>query len=1554
MLKFAPNKIGLWLTTSLVVIGALFYALSFFLLQDQVLTMQFRNNFQKILKKTGLKVEIGNIHWSGWGSFSCSKVSLVDIEQKLIPIEVENINLSFDLLAMLNNRRHPERALRKVELINPSLRLKRYPDGTWDLQRYFPKSNRELSLETVFIVKNGSLALDDGIYGKHTLTQINGKAQFDQDQTLNWDCGGLSDFNRNFQWSSRGYAATNFKTGHGEITVANLWLNKITPYLPQTYTMKIFKGTGQFDLKFGWDNGQIWLKSGIVALNDTRLKIPAISEDIDIKELYGALSPSGLRINRARINYNGSLLKFSGQMDNKTAAIKGDLSGDGIRLADLNQLIPELQPYEIEGLADLKVAVSGTLDQPVLNGELSLDKAGLAINKDLKLKGVSGRAKLIRNNLEIKRFEGFLDDAPVGAEGKIINIFAPEFALDLYGTGLNPADFGLSELAGLKIGPTIDFKGKVGGELWRPLISGELQVGRLEYQELTAENFRATIDWDVLTSNVQISKLAGEIGEGNFLAEGAVKINSRGVEWKVSGDLTELELGSTVFGSQLDIKGRISSHAIIKGKWKPGEPFNAGLILGTFKGDGLTNQEVRLKDVQGVYSWEKNKLIIDSIQATTGQGRIFGHLAWNTEILTASFNAEHIPIRDLLPDVKKYPIDGVIDGSFEFKGLFPDIEGKIQGTIKQATYLSKPVGEITGSLKYADRGLEIISLQVASDSGDYSIDGGVNWATAPTIAMTLSSDNINLEGFQEWLPFDLSLPLRGVGSLKLEFLGPLANPAYTGRVQLEKPSLGDFRMEQGTIELGGDFQEIWLDRMELYDTVSSIVISGKANRNEVALHLKGSQVNLDLLGLEYSDKKLQGRLDLEGKLTGSPSNPELSVEISPGSLVFGPFYGNILSGNVTLKDKEIQLSRIKLAGEDFKLNIYGKIDLSQPLTVDLGFNVDYLSFPKLLQVFNVSEVAATGKLSGLVKVTGNPLQPQIRVNGDLANATLSSVPFQGEFELDYNQNRLGIEQLKLRQNSGTLVANGVWEADSSLNFRVKATGFSLETFNSLINPAHQLAGTIDIDTNLAWSGSKISGELQAKVDEFNLNHNRLGDLQLRGRFSEQGFSIDESMLETKGGSITAHGHLPWPEQVLSKISSLSSPSQRLHMELAFKDAPVGMVNSYLPQDIKVTSGSLNGKLNLKGAYGWPLFSGQLEADHIGVTTSLLPLPIEKARISVDVEDNKAIIQRARGEYGNGKFTLDGETKLFGEEDQLHYNLNFKGSGLYYRNNGFDGFSNLNLQLAGTTNNSKLSGEIHVFEGKVDLLKMAQKKDLSVVNWNPSFDLRVTTGKNVRYRQVGLADISVRANLEIGGDLKKPLIRGEAVSNKGVLTLYGQTFKVNKGKAVFKYSEGYYPYVEIDSSVLTAKTEVFLIVKGQIGGDLSINLYSYPSLSEEDLFALLNWSELRGDKPLSIEGVANTNLSIVTDTMFGEVFYELRQALHLDYLYLEHDYIADNFRISLGDFVSSKLFLSYSRFVSEEPKEKWGLEYHLTSNLTAGGTYSLEESTTWRLTYRFRF
>ena len=82
-----------------------------------------------------------------------------------------------------------------------------------------------------------------------------------------------------------------------------------------------------------------------------------------------------------------------------------------------------------------------------------------------------------------------------------------------------------------------------------------------------------------------------------------------------------------------------------------------------------------------------------------------------------------------------------------------------------------------------------------------------------------------------------------------------------------------------------------------------------------------------------------------------------------------------------------------------------------------------------------------------------------------------------------------------------------------------------------------------------------------------------------------------------------------------------------------------------------------------------------------------------------------------------------------------------------------------------------------------------------------------------------------------------------ISKKGTLTLYGQTFKMNQGKAIFKYSQGYMPYIDVTFYSITPKVEVFLTAKGLVGSNIAINLTSEPDTSRFYSFTMSNWPEL---------------------------------------------------------------------------------------------------------------
>jgi autotransporter translocation and assembly factor TamB len=378
---------------------------------------------------------------------------------------------------------------------------------------------------------------------------------------------------------------------------------------------------------------------------------------------------------------------------------------------------------------------------------------------------------------------------------------------------------------------------------------------------------------------------------------------------------------------------------------------------------------------------------------------------------------------------------------------------------------------------------------------------------------------------------------------------------------------------------------------------------------------------------------------------------------------------------------------------------------------------------------------------------------------------------------------------------------------------------------------------------------------------------------------------------------------------------------------------------------------MNGDLQMNGTFENPVVSGTLECANTQLNLPTVPVEAENVRLTMNINANQVEFLEATGNANKGKFLITGKARL---EKLLpaDYWLTVSGSDVYYKNSFFDGYGNLKVNVTGSLMKTLFAGDISVNNCRIGISGghgRARKQ-----SWSPEFDLTIKAGKNVRYRQIGIADVNVTGEIQVKGNSAEPILSGKVTSEKGVLTLYGQNFIVQHGLAVFKPENKYLPYLEIDSIFKSPKAEVFLSLKGQVGVDLMTSLTSQPYLTQTEIFAVLNWPELNGEQP-TFDGMLGNNLSFVTDSLFGDVFNGVRNTLHLDYFYLDTNYTENEFRINMGDYVTDELFISYSRsLISGDPKESWGFDYHLTPELVIGGTYSLEDQMTWKLTYGFRF
>ncbi len=1543
----------------LAVTGVFVSTVSFNLTQDRLITGKVKSQLQKALKPLGLEVNVGNIRWLGWGGFRGTALELKDIKTGQIQLSAKEIQIYLNPFQIAGKLNHPEVAIRKVVILRPVVQVTRFADGTLSIQKYLPKRKRKTELSGLFEIRDGVVNYRDFQYGNHHLEAIRGTIDFRSEPLIKYQVSGKADALQEMRWKAKGDLRLTRNSGRLAVMVQNASVSSIKPFLPQQYRNWVKTGSSDFVLNFIIRNQKVSLLDGRLTLVDSRLDLPKIGSGLWVNRLQARINPERFQLDEAKLRFKGAPLEAKGQFNTADLAIQLAVQAKRVKFEDFNQLFSNSQ-VRVRGLTDLQIKVAGTLKRPLFNGTALVRDSQVEFGQNQRIDQISGRLRIVNNHLKVDQLTGRWGEALVGVSGAIGDVFRPRLALDVFGKDINlqsPAfNFRNLQRPDLQLGK-VDFSGTVSGVPNQLVVTGALETDRIQFQNFSAKQTSVKLRWNAGTPKLLIEELRSEPWDSVLVARGEVLLNPNSAVWEITGDVTDLDLSrvsATEKTEKYHLQGTASANLLLRGSWRSGQPFDPGVILGIFQAESLRWQGFAIDQTNGIFSWNHGAFSLDSIQGNIDNGKFYGHLIYEESQLRADFNVADVQLRKLMPDEKKYPVDGNFNGILTFNGPVANPIGLISGQFTDLSWGSKVIGEVKGDLRYANKGLETTDLQIVTDSGDYKLQGRLAWEDSPQLQLVLESDNIKLLRFWKMLPANSDLGIAGMGKARIRVAGPVSDPKFQGTIELANPSYKNFQMERGVIDFTGDLQKLELKQFVLSKGDSRVEVTGKISAAAWDLHATSNAFDLELLGLEYNGKTLKGNVKFAGNLVGDIQHPMFNGNVSGTGLNFGAFDYQNFAADIIWNLQGLEIKSAQLDNKDSALTLYGRIENTKPIQLNLGIQVISCDLQELMQLGNFTSIAAVGKLSGMVNVTGTLERPLVRMIGELPGGSVNGIPVQGNFDVSYTQNKLNIEKVELRHASGTLLASGVWERDRTLKLKTFLNNFPLQIINLFVKSDYKCDGIANSEVNLEWTGNRIAGDYQIAIPSAVVNQKLLGDLRLRGIFSDQGFEITEGRLVNQGGSLDLKGYAPWPAELSNQLKlpvATGETQKRLNIGVGLKMFPAEVIN-IAARNFTITKGTLSGELRLTGAILKPVVFGNLSGNSLGFSSPSLPVAAQGLEGVLTFKGDTAEINSLQGTYGTGRFSLAGSINIANGIFNPDLNITFNGSRIYYKSLYFDGYSTLNVGLTGSITKPVITGQINVNNCRMGILGIQGKKKSS--DWNPTLDLSIKTGKNVRYRQYGLADVAVEGEIHLKGPLKAPVINGAAKSKTGVLTVYGQTFKVNSGEASFENAEGFVPMIDVESNLKTSSVEVFLSIKGQIGGNLFFNLNSQPFLSQSELFALLNWSELNGERQFTFNGAVSGNISAVTDTLFGDVFYEIRRALKVDYFYLEQDYREKKFRINVGDYITDQLFLSYSRFVTDEPEETWGLDYNLTPNLLAGGTYSVDEGTSIRLIYRFHF
>jgi len=199
----------------------------------------------------------------------------------------------------------------------------------------------------------------------------------------------------------------------------------------------------------------------------------------------------------------------------------------------------------------------------------------------------------------------------------------------------------------------------------------------------------------------------------------------------------------------------------------------------------------------------------------------------------------------------------------------------------------------------------------------------------------------------------------------------------------------------------------------------------------------------------------------------------------------------------------------------------------------------------------------------------------------------------------------------------------------------------------------------------------------------------------------------------------------------------------------------------------------------------------------------------------------------------------------------------------------------------------------------------------------------------------------QASIELEGELRLSSVQdrigvlGELGLRRGEYFLYGSTFHINSGLIDFEESSELNPRIEIEGKTEVGDETIILMVKGTLKEPI-ISLDSSPHhYPQDDILALLAVHQT----PTGIDtlgagrSIAPRAKDFFTSYLEHELEREIAKSLQVETLQLrtnrEKELDLAKMEITVGKYISNRIYLQYSRRLSMGSGQEVGIDYRLS-------------------------
>jgi hypothetical protein len=590
---------------------------------------------------------------------------------------------------------------------------------------------------------------------------------------------------------------------------------------------------------------------------------------------------------------------------------------------------------------------------------------------------------------------------------------------------------------------------------------------------------------------------------------------------------------------------------------------------------------------------------------------------------------------------------------------------------------------------------------------------------------------------------------------------------------------------------------------------------------------------------------------------------------------------------------------------------------------------------------------------------------QVRGHVSVADDVLTVV------QLDGTSNRLQIT------GGGQIALNDLY--DSELRFRFFDT--SLDPYLRFVAPE------VSPYTRIIASGTvRVAGPLGERshllvdtaVDEatFTLfDYDLRNDGPIRLTFEDNAFRVGRLRLSGADTELGVTGSVDVGQRAVNLAAD--GQANLAIMQLFFRDLSA--------------SGSARLSARVVGPLDEPGLLGEADITNGSIRHFSLPHSLTEINGPIRFDAAGVNVSEVRARMGDGDVTFDGSISLRGYVPE-EFNLSARGRSMRLRfPEGFNSTVNADLALLGPINAPLLAGRVEVLslsvvlrlEDQTGLLGLAAAGAAGTPESNGGpglagaagfplqFDIDVSMPPMPVIRNPN-ARIEASAALHFSGTLAEPALTGQVTVERGEVFFTGNRYLVRRGTIDFLDADRFEPVFDIEAETRPRTTGQTFTVNVQIAGTfdrLQPTLTADPWLPQTEIVALLlggtpdlgRAEQLAlGSPELAQERLLQTaGAVLLASPLSSRIGTALTGVLPIDTVQitpiLEFDsttgqQLNPTARVTLGQRISSRVFLTYSRAFNEQ-SEIILLEYEQSDRVS--WILSRNEDRTFALDFRIR-